>query len=93
MPYLTRDGVKLYYEDTGGGEEAMLFVHGWTCNLSHFAPQVAHFAGRYRCVSVDLRGHGRSDAPEQGYGKTRDELAHAFASPFLFLAADCPTVS
>ncbi len=59
--------MKLVYEVVGSGEPAMVFVHGWTCDRSHFAPQVAHYAGSHRCVSVDLRGHGESDAPEQEY--------------------------
>lgn len=45
----------------------MVFVHGWTSDRSYFAPQVEHFSKTYRCVSVDLRGHGQSDAPEQEY--------------------------
>jgi pimeloyl-ACP methyl ester carboxylesterase len=82
MPYLTRDGVKLYYEEAGNGDETMLFVHGWTCNLSHFAPQVQHFAGRYRCVSIDLRGHGKSDAPEQAY------TIHGFADDLAWMCGE-----
>lgn len=66
MPHLVRDGVKLHYQETGSGP-AMILVHGWTCDLSHFAPQAAHFSPRFRCISVDLRGHGRSDKPEQQY--------------------------
>ncbi len=66
MAYLTRDGVKLFYEDAGSGPP-IVFVHGWTCDRSHFAPQAAHFSKRYRCISVDLRGHGESDKPEQAY--------------------------
>ncbi len=66
MPHLTRDGVKLYYEEAGKGLP-MILVHGWTCDCSHFAPQAAHFSPRYRCISVDLRGHGQSDKPEQPY--------------------------
>lgn len=66
MPNLTRDGVNLHYEETGSGP-AMILVHGWTCDGSHFAPQAAHFSPRYRCISVDLRGHGQSDKPEQPY--------------------------
>ena len=64
--HLTRDGVKLAYEEAGAGP-AVVFVHGWTCDRSHFAPQVRHFAQTHRCVSVDLRGHGESDKPEQAY--------------------------
>jgi pimeloyl-ACP methyl ester carboxylesterase len=67
MPNLTRDGVKLYYEEAGGGDETMVFVHGWCCDHTHFAPQFEHFASGYRVVAFDLRGHGQSDAPEQPY--------------------------
>jgi pimeloyl-ACP methyl ester carboxylesterase len=65
---LVRDGVRLAYEEAGPQDgPAILFVHGWTCNRSHFGPQVERFAAEYRCISVDLRGHGMSDAPEQEY--------------------------
>ena len=67
MPFLERDGVKLYFEEKGVGEPAMLLVHGWTCNHSHFAAQADYFSKSHRVVSVDLRGHGRSDAPQQEY--------------------------
>jgi pimeloyl-ACP methyl ester carboxylesterase len=67
MKTIVRDGVRLVYEETGTGDPPMVFVHGWTCNRSHFAPQVAHFSPRHRCLSVDLRGHGESDKPEQDY--------------------------
>ena len=67
MPHLKRDGVKLYYEETGAGEPAMVFVHGWCCDRTHFAPQAAHFSATRCCVSLDLRGHGESDKPADGY--------------------------
>ncbi len=66
MPYLTRDGVKLHYEDAGTGP-AMVFVHGWCCNYTHFAPQFDYFGKTHRVVSVDLRGHGDSDKPVEEY--------------------------
>ena len=64
---LIRDGVRLVYEVAGSGEPAMVLVHGWTSDRSYFAPQVEHFSRSHRCVFVDLRGHGESDAPEQEY--------------------------
>ena len=79
MPYLDRDGVKLYYEEAGSGEETMLFVHGWCCDHTHFAPQFEHFAPRYRVVTLDLRGHGNSDAPEQPY------TIHGFADDLAWM--------
>jgi pimeloyl-ACP methyl ester carboxylesterase len=67
MPYVTRDGVKLFYEEAGVGEPPILLVHGWTCDHTYFAPQFGHFSIDHRVVAVDLRGHGQSDKPEQDY--------------------------
>ncbi len=67
MAHLMRDGVKLSYEEAGAGEPAIVFIHGWCCDRTYFAPQAAHFAATHRCISVDLRGHGLSDKPEEEY--------------------------
>ena len=67
MAMIARQGIKLAYEDHGVGKPAFLFVHGWACDRSAFAPQAAHFARRHRVVSVDLRGHGESDKPHGPY--------------------------
>lgn len=67
MHRAVRDGITLAYLDTGAGEPPFVFVHGWTCNHTHLAPQIEHFAADHRVVAVDLRGHGESDAPEQRY--------------------------
>jgi pimeloyl-ACP methyl ester carboxylesterase len=65
-----RDGTTLAYVDVGRGDPAVVFVHGWTCNHTHFAPQIEHFSAAHRVVAVDLRGHGGSDAPDQRYTVT-----------------------
>jgi len=62
-----RDGVKLAYVDTGGGDPPLLFIHGWCCNHSYWRDQIPQFAKRHRVVAVDLRGHGQSDKPDQDY--------------------------
>ena len=67
MATLIHKGIKLAYEDRGTGRPAFVFVHGWTCDRSFFAPQAEHFARRHRVVSVDLRGHGESDKPQGQY--------------------------
>lgn len=68
MKVLDRDGTKLAYEEQGrGGGRPILFVHGWTCDRTYFAPQAEHFARSRRVVSVDLRGHGASDKPAGKY--------------------------
>lgn len=64
---LDRHGVRLAYDEEGAGDPPIVFVHGWTCRRSDFAAQVAHFSPSHRCIAVDLRGHGDSDAPRQDY--------------------------
>jgi pimeloyl-ACP methyl ester carboxylesterase len=67
MATITHKGVKLAYEDRGEGKPPFVFIHGWTCNRSFFAPQAEHFARQHRVVSLDLRGHGESDKPPGAY--------------------------
>lgn len=67
MRTLVRDGVRLCYVETGTGAAPIVFVHGWCCDSSYFAPQAGHFSARHRVVSVDLRGFGASDKPTQEY--------------------------
>ncbi len=67
MATIVHKGIKLAYEDRGVGKPVFVFVHGWTCDRSFFAPQAEHFARRHRVVSVDLRGHGESDKPQGEY--------------------------
>jgi pimeloyl-ACP methyl ester carboxylesterase len=62
-----RDGVKICFEEAGTGAAPIVFVHGWCCDHGSFAPQAAHFSARHRVVSVDQRGFGASDKPEQEY--------------------------
>lgn len=77
LNFATRDGVKLAHIDTGVGEPALVFVHGWTCNYSHWRDQVAEFSKNHRVVALDLRGHGQSDKPDQDYsvGEFADDVA------------------
>jgi pimeloyl-ACP methyl ester carboxylesterase len=72
MATIVHKGIKLAYEDRGTGKPAFVFVHGWTCNRSFFAPQAAHFARQHRVVSIDLRGHGESDKPQGPYTRAQD---------------------
>lgn len=64
MPMFETGDVRLNYADAGSGEPALLFVHGWSSNLRHWDPQARHFRRHHRVLRVDLRGHGRSPAPD-----------------------------
>ena len=77
MRELVREGVRLCYEEAGRGDPPLVLVHGWCCDHTSFAPQVAHFQRRRRVIAVDLRGHGASAKPEQPYpiGGFADDVA------------------
>jgi pimeloyl-ACP methyl ester carboxylesterase len=70
---LSRDGTVLAYEDGGVGAPEVVLVHGIACHRAFMAPQARYLRARHRVVSIDLRGHGDSDAPRQRY--TIDLLA------------------
>lgn len=67
MQFLKRDGVSLAYQDNESNLPPVLFVHGWGCDHNGWAAQADFFHGSHRVISVDLRGHGESDAPHQEY--------------------------
>ena len=48
MDSLIHDDVKLAYEEMGRGEPPLVFVHGWTCDHTYFAPQVEYFSRDHR---------------------------------------------
>lgn len=52
----------LAYDDLGVGEPGFVFVHGWACDRTFWAPQVGDLSHDHRCVSIDLRGCGGSQA-------------------------------
>jgi pimeloyl-ACP methyl ester carboxylesterase len=66
--YAVLDGLRIHYKDIGTGETALVFVHGWTCDLTFWRLQVPAYQGRIRMIFIDLPGHGRSDKPEIEYG-------------------------
>jgi pimeloyl-ACP methyl ester carboxylesterase len=62
MPVMRVHGTELYYEDTGGTGEPILFLHGFLFDGRQFEAQVAALRDRYRCLTLDFRGQGRSAA-------------------------------
>ena len=61
------EGIGVRYKAAGRGEPAIVFVHGWTCDMTSFRFQFSEFAKTHRVIAVDLPGHGQSDKPEVVY--------------------------
>jgi len=59
----------------GKGPEALVLIHGWTCNLDYWRDQIPDFEKRSRVIAIDLPGHGQSDKPQIAY--TMDLFARA----------------
>jgi pimeloyl-ACP methyl ester carboxylesterase len=65
MTYITtKDGVKIYVEQTGSGEP-ILFMHEFGGHYLSWEPQVRYFSRRYNCISYAARGWPPSDVPHQ----------------------------
>ena len=67
MPHLTVNGATLWYEEHGSGPETIVFAHGLLWDGRMFEAQVAELGGRYRCITYDFRGQGRSEVTADGY--------------------------
>jgi len=76
--YAKLDGVRIHYKSYGKGREALVLVHGWTCNLDNWRDQIPDLSKRNRVIALDLPGHGQSDKPQVTY--TMDLFANAIDS-------------
>lgn len=57
---------------------ALLLVHGWGGDGREWSPHAEVLAERFQVIVPDLRGHGRSEAPEEG--NTPREMADDLAA-------------
>ena len=64
MPYVSNQGVRIYYEVEGSGPPLVL-AHGISGSLEDWREVgwVEALRDRYQLILVDARGHGRSDKP------------------------------
>ena len=67
MAFAQIGDVRIFYTDEGAGDPPLLFVHGYTCDSHDWSWQLPHFRTAHREIAVDLRGHGHSSAPPDGY--------------------------
>ena len=67
MPYIkTNDNTHIYYETFGSGRP-LVMLHGWTFSGRFFHRNIPEIAKHAQVITVDLRGHGKSDKPDHGY--------------------------
>ena len=66
MATIQINDIDLYYESTGEGQP-LLLIHGLGSSTRNWELQVGYFAEKYRVITFDLRGHGRSSKPPGPY--------------------------
>src|SRR5512133_1954904 len=66
-------GVQLHLVETGNPSgSTIMFIHGVSqCWLTWSRQMSSDLADDYRLVAMDLRGHGLSDKPREGYADSR----------------------
>lgn len=69
MPYLDRDGLRLYYDIEGptgastGTKPPLLLSHGYSASGEMWAVNRPALTAEHRLITWDIRGHGRTDSP------------------------------
>src|SRR6266545_7161500 len=75
MPDVTINGVRLNYELHGESGPPLVFVHGYTGDITDWRNQLPAFSPSYRTLIIDLRGHGGSEAPADRSAYNIDHFA------------------
>jgi pimeloyl-ACP methyl ester carboxylesterase len=63
MPKINRDGADIYYEVHGSGPP-LLLTHGYSSTSEMWHWQIEALSKAHKLVLWDMRGHGRSDYPD-----------------------------
>ena len=74
--FVERDGVRVFYEVYGDGEPTILLLPTWSIIHSRFwKAQIPYLARRFRVITFDGRGNGKSDRPPGPEAYAEQEFA------------------
>lgn len=74
MPFVDRDGVRLYWRTDGEVDKpALLLLNSIGVDMGLWDRVIPYLSPRFRLLRMDTRGHGASDAPAGDY--SLDELS------------------
>jgi len=68
MAFADSAGLRIYYDDVGESEPALLCLPGFTNDHTIFAPLVERLSTNHRVLVMDWRGRGESQAPDGDFG-------------------------
>jgi 3-oxoadipate enol-lactonase len=75
MPQARINGIDIYFERHGEAGEPLVFIHGYTGDISDWRFQIEAFAPTNRVLVMDNRGHGCSEAPGDRASYTIEQMA------------------
>lgn len=61
------NGIQIKVREQGTGNPALVFLHYWGGSSRTWDGVASRLASQVRCVAIDHRGWGESDAPSDGY--------------------------
>ena len=61
------NGIRLQVREDASESETIVFLHFSGGNLMMWEGVLPYFQNRYHLITLDLRGHGKSDSPKAGY--------------------------
>jgi pimeloyl-ACP methyl ester carboxylesterase len=89
---LNVDGVKVHFSTRGADSaRGALLIHGWASSSRMWAPTIDLLQDRYRCVALDLPGHGDSDKPVAGWYSI-DRFAKVVEDVAQAADLECPLI-
>lgn len=85
-------GLEIAYDVTGSKGQPLAFVHGRSSRRTYFTDQVEHFAANSMVVTVDLRGHGESERPDDPTSTTIGDFSEDVRAVVDHLGLESPVV-
>jgi non-heme chloroperoxidase len=67
---MTDDGTDLHFITKGTGTP-LIMIPGWSQTAEMYKNQIDALSDKYRCIAVDMRGHGDSEKVAHGYRMQR----------------------
>ncbi len=86
--FTTALGTKLAYTDVGTGK-SIVYLHGLSFDRHMWLPAIEHLGKNYRCIAVDLPGHGSSS---DRWNYDLEEIAAELQELVVHLTLDRPVV-
>lgn len=56
-----------FYDTENTTLNTLVFIHGFPFNKAMWLPQIEHFQKQFRCIAIDVKGHGESKSDVENF--------------------------